>query len=287
MLLRIKNKLLISFILLNLMCTGIAMFAIYSETRPHFLEAVEYTLIDMSRFLASGLGAQASHDPNGQLHVEDIRRAAGYFSETSFPGKRNAYDQANRSALQIYVTDANGKVLFDSNQGKAEGSDFSQWRDVMLTLQGKYGARATRVDPNNPETSTHFVAAPIMVKGKIAGVVSVGKTVQSVSGFLSSSRMKMLLIFAGSLLAALVVSLAASYWIARPVLRLENYVKSLNTPDPRAYPHLPEDEIGALGKAFETLRKELEEKRMSKNTFTTSPMKSRLRSPQLSARPNL
>src|SRR4051812_36111781 len=113
-LLRLKNKLLISFIALNLACTGGAMLALYSEMRPHFLEAVEYTLIDMSRFLASELAAETERDTQHRLRTDNLRQAARKLMQTSFPGRRNYYDRVNRSSLRIFVTDDHGVVAFDS-----------------------------------------------------------------------------------------------------------------------------------------------------------------------------
>ena len=54
------------------------------------------------------------------------------------------------SAINAYVTDMNGMVVFDSAFKGNVGSDFSRWRDVYLTLQGEYGARSTPTDPDDP-----------------------------------------------------------------------------------------------------------------------------------------
>jgi two-component system sensor histidine kinase CreC len=259
--LKLRSKLLISFVLLNLVCTGIATFAIYSEMRPHFLEAVEYTLMDMSRFLASELAAQAESDPRHALNSENLRRASKKLLQTRFP-QRNYYDRVNHSTVRIYVTDAKGTVVFDSKDGEAEGRDFSEWRDVHRSLRGEYGARASRTDPADPGTSTHFVSAPIIVAGQTAGVISVGKPVESVQGVIRYAKARIVMIFLLSALAALLVGAAASYWISRPVLSLEHYIKNLSS---SAFPRLPADEIGALGSAFEALRVELEGKKYVEN----------------------
>lgn len=47
-----------------------------------------------------------------------------------------------RNEYHVYMTDAQGKVLFDS-ANKAVGQDYSRWNDVWLTLRGQYGARST------------------------------------------------------------------------------------------------------------------------------------------------
>jgi two-component system sensor histidine kinase CreC len=70
--------------------------------------------------------------------------------------------------LSVYITDAKGIVLFDSDSRQTIGQDFSLWRDVRLTLKGEYGARIRR-DPNDPDApAALFVAAPVRVSGEIA-----------------------------------------------------------------------------------------------------------------------
>ena len=257
--LKIRSKLLISFLLLSALSTGAVTYSIYSEMRPHFLEAVEVTLIDTSRLLASQLAVEAERTSNRALDTQTVRRAAEKLLVTRFP-RRNVYDSANQSQLRIYVTDSKGVVVFDSKQGEFEGQDFSRWRDIHLSLKGQYGARATRLNPNDPNTSTHFVAAPIQSGSEILGVVSVGKSVDSVAGFLQGSRLRIVASFLMSLALALLLSVIAAYWISRPVLDLSHWVRSLSTPSPETFPRLSTDEIGSLGGAFETLRKELEGK---------------------------
>ena len=257
--LKVRSKLVVSFALLSLFCSTLVTISIYSEVRPYFLEAVEVTLIDTSRLLASQLAVEAEREAKPTLRTETLKSAAGKLLSTKFP-RRNVYDKPNQAPLRLLVTDDKGVVVFDSNAGEFEGQDFSKWRDIGLTLKGQYGARATRLDPNDARTSTHFVAAPIVAGGAIIGVLSVGKPVESVSGFLQSARLRILFLFLAGLSAALVLSALAAYWISRPILRLENYVKSLSTPSPENFPRLSPDEIGALGESFETLRKELEGK---------------------------
>ena len=72
------------------------------------------------------------------------------------------------------MTDAQGKVVFDS-AGNAQGQDYSRWNDVWLTLRGQYGARSTRSDPNDDNSSVMYIAAPVTDNGRIIGVLSVGK----------------------------------------------------------------------------------------------------------------
>jgi len=65
-------------------------------------------------------------------------------------------------SLGVYVTNKQGIVIYDSNNGQWVGRDFSRKNDVYLTMRGKYGARTTRLDPDDPVSSVAYVAAPIV-----------------------------------------------------------------------------------------------------------------------------
>jgi two-component system sensor histidine kinase CreC len=68
--------------------------------------------------------------------------------------------------LNAYLTDQNGIVLFDSGQPENVGKNFSEWSDVYKTLRGKYGARSTREDESESDSSVMFVGAPVRKDGK-------------------------------------------------------------------------------------------------------------------------
>ena len=63
---------------------------------------------------------------------------------------------------------------------KDEGQDYSDWRDVHLTLQGEYGARTSPVE-DDEEKRMIYIASPIIRKNDLIGVLSVGKPTDSSS----------------------------------------------------------------------------------------------------------
>jgi two-component system sensor histidine kinase CreC len=117
--------------------------------------------------------------------------------------------------LHIYLTDANGTVLFDT-EGKATGKNFRNWLDVRSTLAGKYGARTTQTIPNHPETAVMYVAAPIRDKQHIIGVVSVGKPVSSLHELVATARQKLLYVGLITVIAFCFLLLVLSIWLVRP-----------------------------------------------------------------------
>jgi C4-dicarboxylate-specific signal transduction histidine kinase len=77
-----------------------------------------------------------------------------------------------RISMDLYVTDATGIVQLDSGHPENVGRNFKAYRDVAMTLQGRYGAR-TSLQESDPKGWILYVAAPIIVKGNLWGVAAV------------------------------------------------------------------------------------------------------------------
>ena len=119
----------------------------------------------------------------------------------------------NRTDTHVYVTDARGVVRFDS-RGENEGEDFSQWNDVLLTLQGKYGARTTRSDPDDPTSSVLYVAAPVRHDGALIGVVTLGKPGASIQPFVAQAERRLIRYGWMALTVCLLMGVGLAWWIS-------------------------------------------------------------------------
>ena len=119
--------------------------------------------------------------------------------------------------LRAYVTDRRGTVVYDST-GQSVGKDFSQWRDVRMTLRGEYGARTTLDIPGDPDSAVMYMAAPVRWTGntqgpgtgEIIGVVTVGKPVQTFGQFVAAARSRTLYVGLLSVVAVLVLAVTVS-----------------------------------------------------------------------------
>lgn len=253
----LKARILIGFLALFGAASYFITDSIIKEMRPRYLEAVEESLNDTANTLAALLETQVK---NGRPDVSLLREAVARAGERSFSARIFGYLKT-RVGLNVYVTDDRGTVIFDSRDDEALGKDYSRWNDVYLTLRGKYGARSTRVDPKDPASSLLYVAAPIMHRGRVLGVLTVIKPQDSVTPFIDIARRKLLtggLIMAGALVA---LSVVLSFWIGRPLTRLRRYVASLRTDDSARLPRLGAGEIRDLGREFESLWEELKGKK--------------------------
>ena len=193
------------------------------EVRPRYLESMEETLVDTSVLLASVLETQLSGE--GRLEPTGLERAFAAMKHREF--QANVFSLNKISVdLRVYVTDATGRVMFDS-AGLDVGRDYSQWNDVKRTLLGQYGARSSRTIKGDNRTQSIYVAAPIRHEGRIVGVLSVGKPTTGINQLVEVARQRLLY---GAVLGGLVILLLlllVTVWVVTPLDRLTDYARSV------------------------------------------------------------
>lgn len=245
------SRILIGFLLLLAAGLGLLEHELSIRVQRQYLEAIEEPMVDMAQLFASLLEQHVRAD--GTLDPAEIRAVWKAAGERKFSAQ--IYNVTKTSlSTQIYVTDRTGLVLFDSDGGTAEGKPYGSWRDVAFTLGGGYGSRATRIDPNDPDSATLFVAAPIRHAGAIVGVASVSKPVSSVLPFRNETR-----IWIRNLtLAFLALVTAGAYFIvthfSRPIRRLTAYAQEVARGERVALPVGGTGEVSTLAHAFEEMR---------------------------------
>jgi two-component system sensor histidine kinase CreC len=252
----LRLRIILTFALLMAASFTVVIRLILSDVRPRYLEAVEEAMVDTAEFVAALLSGSLEGE---DIRAQDVKAVMEAVRKRSFEAR--IYDMVKRGvSMQVYVTDAEGMLVYDSTDRQPAGTDFSRWRDVYLTLRGRYGARSTRMDAGDASTQVLFVAAPVQKDGRIVGVVSVGKPTNSISFLIDIAKRRFLfgLLLVG--LAALAVSVALSFWITRPVKRLIDWVSAVQRGEGRRLPPLGTSEIGVLGAAMEEMQARLEGK---------------------------
>ncbi|HEX4824311.1 MAG TPA: two-component system sensor histidine kinase CreC [Candidatus Polarisedimenticolaceae bacterium] len=241
-----------------ILIVGLAVFFLVkvfvNEIKPGVRQTTEETLVDTANLLAELLAAE----------VRDGTVATGRFKESmdasvrrSINARIGGFTKAGTS-YRIYVTDARGIVLYDSD-GKAEGADYSRWNDVYLTLRGRYGARSTREDPSDERSSVMYVAAPIRDGEKIVGVVTIAKANRSVEPFIAAGRSHLLRAGVVLALLSLGVGIAFSIWMSRSVQEVVRYAGDLTAGKRIVEPRL-RGELQQIGRAVTELREKLDGK---------------------------
>lgn len=248
------------------------------EIKPGLRQSLETALVDTANLLAEMIAPQS---PNEQIKIDLLKPAIIKTLQRPINATIWSHKQVH-TELRIYVTDRKGTVIFDS-AGRDLGTDYSQWNDVYLTLQGKYGARSTQEDPNDNFSSVMYIGAPIYRLTEagmpvIAGVISVGKPNVSVEPFWQIARDNirskgMWLLIAAALAGALLAT-----WLSLNIHRLVDYAQKVSAGESTSSPSISDPDLAKLALAMEEMRKALDGKKYIEDyTLTlTHEMKSPL-----------
>lgn len=237
-----------------------------SVVEPQTYQATEEAMVDAAQIMASFVESdikrggnfdkerfeQAFADANNRKFIADIHKHLKY-----------------HVGMGVYVTNARGVVIFDSN-GKLEGLNLANSRDVALTLRGDYGARSSRTDRDNPNSSVLHVGALIGPKEAPFGVLTVYKPQGDVLPIVDARRRGIYwgtgLIGAGILFLVTAVFI----WQYLPVGRLTEYAREIEQGKRPPLPKLGAGkEVNTLARALESMREALEGRRYAERYVQT------------------
>ncbi|MFC1669256.1 two-component system sensor histidine kinase CreC [Spirochaetota bacterium] len=262
---RIRTRILIGFFIIFAIAFYFITDFVKNEIRPRYLEAIEESLNDTANILSSLL----EHDiKKNRIKLGSLRGIFTRVYKKKISAKIYSLHKKDIN-LRAYVTNQRGIVIYDSDDGKNEGKDFSKWNDVYLTLRGKYGARSTDEVPSQPSSNSLFVSAPVKHNKKIIGVVTVIKPEDSVHLFIELAKRKIIIAGILACMVFVFLSVMLSLWINRPVMKLIKYVKSLKKDMSIRQPKFMAGEIKDIASAFDEMRFELEGKKYIENYLLT------------------
>lgn len=254
----IRWRIFLGYFLVLALGFGVLMRWVVQDARLQPKKATEESLVETSRLLASLL--ETGLDPNGMIQPGHLAQIMERTLQRRFAAQIYEVEK-NRVGLRVYVTDHRGTVIYDSDQGRDLGADYSGWNDVYNTLRGRYGARATRGNPDDPDTSVMVVSAPVMAGERIVGVVGVAKPYASLAGLVRGNARRLLLVFGLVFLVVLGASYLVARWISGPIRKLTDHAKAVRDGRREPLPRLGGVEVAELGHAFADMRAALEGKR--------------------------
>lgn len=222
---------------------AILMAFVLREVRVRYIESMQRTLNDTAAMLAVLLESELERQPDDadlgavwQKSLSAFGRAAG--------------------TLRVYVTDAQGRVVFDANAARDVGRDYSLRPEMRAPLRQTYDT----VGRTGVVDGELRVAALVRHRGEARAFVGVARPLSSVTEAVYRAR---LWLAAGSLIVAAVL-VAAGWWIAGQLThsleRLTAYAQAVRDGRPALPPGSRAAEIVALVRAFEEMRTALEGK---------------------------
>jgi two-component system sensor histidine kinase CreC len=249
----LTSKLLAGFALISAIGFWLMMDKVLARVERQYVEAEEEPMVDMANVLAEMLARDVS---DGRVDTTHVQRAFEAAKTRVFEAKIYLLTKTGVE-MDVYVTDAERFVLYDSMHPERIG-DRLEMRDVGLTLDGKYGARSTREDKNDKQSSIMFVGAPIRHEGKTVGVVSIAKPQRSTLQFQEQTRAYLKRTIGTLILCMVLGSFLLARWTTRPIRRLTDYAQAIARGEKPPVPRLHGSEMKTLRGAFETMRDVLE-----------------------------
>lgn len=253
---KLSTRIFLGYFLIVALAGYFLLKSVRDELRPAVRQSMEETLIDTANLLAEIVERDVE---NNQIQTGNFSQAVEDFVKRQ-PGANIWGFSKNAINNRIYVTDENGVVIYDSDDGRDIGKDYSRWNDVYLTLRGQYGARSTKLNPDDEQSSVMHVAAPIVSEGRIIGVLTVSKPNISVLPFIQRTQRN--IANAGFVLFAIALLLgwAISAFIATSTRKLAHYADRVAAGEKASLPNISEPELSKLGHAIKSMRSALEGK---------------------------
>ena len=237
------------------------MKSISSDVEQQYSQASEEPLVDFAHLFASLLEENVKE---GRIDVADFREGFKNAYRREFLAR--IYQLEKRQIYTgIYVTDGDGIVIFDSENGLREGEDYSEYNDVYLARQGKYGVRATRANPNDSESTVFYIAAPVYHDEEMIGTLTVSRPETAMVPFAQESRRS---IIRSGWITALVVFVLVTLWaylVLYPIRHLTLDAQRIAQGKQDRVEERGLAELHALSLALENMRRELEGKHYVEN----------------------
>jgi signal transduction histidine kinase len=278
----LRQRLMLSHLVVILLAMGLAAFALLSFLENYFLQSAEDSLVAQARFTVQTLVPNAlTAGPQVMTQAplnNAIQQQAGNLNLQTTPlsptaGLLNSMDVsalANTSLqlgtqldTRVRLLNRQGIVLVDSAPS-ATDSDLHSDPLVARALQGQY---ASRVDTTG-ETPAVAVAMPVLVEEQVIGVAYLSQSLHDVLTVLNDLRARLLL----STLLALALSACVGWWlsrrITRPVQQLTAAAEAVAQGQfDQAVPVHSRDELGRLGQTFNDMTTRLQAARQMQVDF--------------------
>lgn len=227
-------------------------------------QSAESVLVDMANVLASLIENQIDDQPD-----IDTSSLEQILLDTNQRNLSAQIYQVTKTVVdsQVYVTNDEGIVIYDSSNQNL-GEDFSQWRDVRFTLEGKYGARtsfidSTRTEPDDPKAMV--IAAPINHAGNIIGVLSVLKPINALEGHLLTETKQLQRYAFALLLLALILGYLLSLWFTYSLNKIANYANDMAEGKKVETPILRDSRLTDLTHSISNMRTQIDGKEYVEN----------------------
>ena len=245
------------FFIAFIIALGFYQLAIHflSDVEPQTFQATEEVMVDAAHLLAELVEDDMQRD---HLDTERLRAVFDGAHERKFQAQ--IFDHLKEHVgINAYLTDAKGIVIFDSDGGRREGKDYSNYKDVASTLNGRYGSRCSREVEGDSSTSILYISAPVGNADHPSGVLSVFKP--KADALPMVRKRKQIIYWACGLIGGGILFLigVVFLWLFRPIGKITEYARAIERGERPKLPKLGIGrEVNTLAHALESMREALE-----------------------------
>jgi two-component system sensor histidine kinase CreC len=225
---------------------------------PQTYQATEEMMVDTANLLASMVEEDMR---DGTIDSKTLRDAFDKAHARKIEAK--IFDHLKQHiGIHAYVTDAEGKVIFDSQNGRREGQNLRRMRDVSLTLAGRYGARSSRENEKDSSTSVLYVAAPIGDPSAPIGVLTVFKPQLDMMP-LVRERQRIIYTACGLIGGGILFLIGVVFlWLFQPIGKITEYARAVERGERPPKPKIGIGrEVNTLAGALDSMRDALEDRK--------------------------
>jgi two-component system sensor histidine kinase CreC len=237
-------------------------------------QSAESVFVDIAHVLAAFIEDEAVRDDTGSaLDKHSLAINSNQLKRVFVGVKSRVLDaqiyQVSKKQVdsEVTFTDHNGVVIYDST-GRHLGGDYSRWRDVKLTLEGKYGARTSYVDQQHTEPGdpkVMVIAAPITKRGDIIGVISVFKPINGLEQHLLTESNQLKQYAFELLMLALLIGFLLSLWFTYALNKIASYANAMAEGESTEAPVFLDRRLADLSASISNMRKQLDGKEYVEN----------------------
>jgi two-component system sensor histidine kinase BaeS len=285
----IRSRLTLSYLAVIVLAMVLSGFLLLSFLEGYFLQAMEDSLAAQARITAQALipGATAlgpagqsqspAYNAVQQQRVGDISLQTLNVAVPTTNVTLNSVDLTYLASAslqlstqldtRIRILNPRGVVLVDSRQ-QEQGTSLLTDPLVAQALAGQY---ASRTDPAGEAEPAMHVAMPVLLDGRLVGVVYLSEPLRDVSAVLYDLRTLWLVPTAIVVLLSGAVGLLLSAAITRPLRRLTAAAGAVAGGQlDQQVPVQSRDELGRLSQAFNEMTAQLRSARQTEVDFVAN-----------------
>mgnify|MGYP006272694429 CR=1 FL=1 len=238
----IKNRLIIIFIVIQLLIIALSFYYFSTNHREFYLEQEKISLEHYSQLMLNNIS------------IEEIENGNGILEE-------KAADWSNDSETRITIIAAGGKVLADSHYEIAEMDNHRNRPEVIEAISSDSSGNAIRYSDTIGEEMLYY-AVPIKNQGELIGILRTARPLQFIRSVLIEDIKSYLFFFVILAVITILLGWRLTYSIVKPLETVTETAEKISEGDlsQRIPVRKYDSEIEKLARMFNFMAEELEDK---------------------------